>query len=105
MFIHLQGFCFRDPVSLQVIRFTDFSESCFAGSEIPDPVNLTNAFALHTLVLAELKLLEAALLDERNQKFVLLSESCIPIHPPEVVYAQVPLQNLSVLSKTVLGPS
>ena len=54
-----------------------------------DPVNVTNAFALHTLVVAEMKLLETALKEERNQKFILLSESCIPIHPPEVIYAQV----------------
>jgi len=62
--------------------------SLFSGLEVKDPANLTNAFALHTLIMAEMKLLEAALKEERNQKFVLLSESCIPIHPPEVVYAQ-----------------
>lgn len=64
------------------------SDSIFSGLQVSDPINCTNAFALHVLVLAELKLLETALKDPRNQKFILLSESCIPVHPPEVVYAQ-----------------
>jgi len=51
-------------------------------------VNCTNGFALHTLIEAELKLLKAALREQRNFKFVLLSEACTPIHPPEVIYAQ-----------------
>lgn len=64
------------------------SSSLFSGLEISNPVNCTNGFALHTLIAAELRLLEAALKDDRNQKFVLLSEACAPIHPPEVIYAQ-----------------
>lgn len=68
--------------------YTFPANSLFSGLQIADPVNCTNAFALHTLVLAELKLLTEALKDPRNQKFVLLSEACVPVHPPEVVYAQ-----------------
>ena len=73
-------------MSVRLVGMTGWVGS---GLEVKNPVNLTNAFALHTLVMAEMKLLEAALKDERNQKFILLSESCIPIHPPEVIYAQV----------------
>lgn len=51
-------------------------------------MNCTNAFALHILVLAEFKLFGMALEDQRNQKFVLLSPACVPVQPPEVVYAQ-----------------
>lgn len=63
--------------------------SLFSGREVPDAVNLTNAFALHSLIAAEIKILQEALKDPRNQKFVLLSPSCIPVQPPEVVYAQL----------------
>lgn len=68
--------------------YTFPEDSLFSGLQVADPVNCTNGFALHTLVLAEFKLLAEALKDPRNQKFVLLSEACVPVHPPEVVYAQ-----------------
>ncbi|GMH35666.1 hypothetical protein BSKO_03534 [Bryopsis sp. KO-2023] len=68
--------------------YTFPEDSLFSGLQVADPVNCTNGFALHTLVLAEFKLLAQALKDPRNQKFVLLSEACVPVHPPEVVYAQ-----------------
>jgi hypothetical protein len=53
--------------------------------------------AQHTLPLsrslaqaeAERRLLKAALEDPRNQRFVLLSESCAPLYPPQVVYLQL----------------
>ena len=34
-------------------------------------------------------LMAAALLDASNAKMVLLSESCIPLYPPAVVYQQL----------------
>ena len=38
---------------------------------------------------AERRLLRAALQDPRNQRFVLLSESCAPLYPPHVIYLQL----------------
>ncbi len=38
---------------------------------------------------AERRLLKAALENPRNQRFVLLSESCTPLYPPQVVYLQL----------------
>lgn len=88
----------QDYFSIYVHATAGFSfpsTSLFSGLEIPDPINVTNAFALHTLVMAEMKLIGAALKDKRNHKFVLLSESCIPVHPPEVVYAQIIFESKS----------
>ena len=38
---------------------------------------------------AELALLEAALADPLNAKLVLLSDSSVPLYPPQVVWAQL----------------
>ncbi len=38
---------------------------------------------------AELILLRTALVDPRNQRFVLLSETCVPLYPAAVVWAQL----------------
>lgn len=38
---------------------------------------------------AERRLLFAALADLRNQRFVLLSETCTPLYPPHVLYSQL----------------
>ena len=46
---------------------------------------------------AERILLKAALQREGNQRFVLLSEHCLPLYPPGALYAQLVLENLSRL--------
>ena len=46
-------------------------------------------FAQFVLVEAQVKLLEEALKDALNEKFVMLSETAIPIHRPEIVYLQL----------------
>ena len=38
---------------------------------------------------AERNLIGAALVDELNERFVLLSESCIPLYPAALVWAQL----------------
>ena len=38
---------------------------------------------------AEVNLIEAALRDARNERFVLLSESCIPLYPALLVWAEL----------------
>lgn len=63
--------------------------SLFAGREIRDRVNTTNGYAQHVLVQAELALLQAALEDPTNQRFLLVSDQSIPIYPPEVLYAEL----------------
>eukprot|EP01025_Chloroclados_australasicus_P050004 TRINITY_DN5712_c0_g2_i1.p1 TRINITY_DN5712_c0_g2~~TRINITY_DN5712_c0_g2_i1.p1 ORF type:complete len:783 (+),score=57.11 TRINITY_DN5712_c0_g2_i1:271-2619(+) len=63
--------------------------SIFEGREVSPRVNTTKAFAQHDMVEAEVALLRFALQDPRNHKFVLVSENCIPLHPPEILWAQL----------------
>lgn len=60
--------------------------SLFSGLELPEVlrVNTTQAYAQHAVAQAELALLRAALFDRSNVKFVLVSDSSIPIYQPEV---------------------
>ena len=44
---------------------------------------------------AEILLLRAALEDPANARFVLLSETCVPLYPAPVVWAQLQGQNRS----------
>ena len=46
-------------------------------------------FANPSLVTAHKLLLRAALEDERNSMFVLVSEACIPLHHPALFWAQL----------------
>lgn len=46
-------------------------------------------FAQPSLVSAYKLLLEAALQDRRNSMFLLVSETCIPLHHPALVWAQL----------------
>lgn len=41
------------------------------------------------LVDATKALLRAALLEESNKKLMLLSESCVPLYPPALIYQQL----------------
>ncbi|GAB4823196.1 hypothetical protein N2152v2_010242 [Parachlorella kessleri] len=61
--------------------------SLFAGHEIPERVLVR--WGQSTELLAEVLLVQAALGDPLNQRFVLLSESCIPLYPVATVYAQL----------------
>ena len=61
--------------------------SLFAGHEVACRRRVE--WGNHTVVEAERALLRAALADPANQRFVLLSESCLPLHPAAVVYAQL----------------
>eukprot|EP00210_Caulerpa_lentillifera_P004880 g4657.t1 len=63
--------------------------SIFYRKEVEERVDTKTGWGTFKLVEAELSLIRAALKDKRNKKFVLLSESCIPLHPPEVIYAQI----------------
>lgn len=47
------------------------------------------AWGSHDLVIAARTLLEAAYADPLNQRFILLSESGIPLYPAAAVYTQL----------------
>ena len=44
------------------------------------------AWGSHALVVAARELLREALKDPHNQKFILLSETAVPVYPPSVIY-------------------
>ena len=52
---------------------------------------------------AERRLLEAALAEAANQRFLLASESCTPIYPPHVVYAEALAAGRSRVDACKLG--
>ena len=51
--------------------------------------SITPAWGQPTLIMAERLLLQKALQDKDNQRFVLLSESCIPLYSPQLIYQQL----------------
>ena len=63
------------------------SISPFHGRELPLHINTT--WGTFDIVDATKALLRAALLDPANAKMALLSESCVPLYPPTVVYQQL----------------
>lgn len=50
---------------------------------------------------AERLLIAAALGEDANQRFVLLSESCLPLYPAPLVWAQLVWQSLSRIDACV----
>ncbi len=62
-------------------------DSLFYGTELPVHVKAT--WGGFDLVDATKALLRAALLDESNKKLMLLSESCVPLYPPALIYQQL----------------
>lgn len=68
-------------------NFTYTRHSIFFGREVPNRVKVQ--WAQWSVAEAERRLLQAALLDDAaNQRFMLLSESCAPLYPPHVVWAE-----------------
>lgn len=61
--------------------------SLFAGHEVA--CRHAVEWGNHSVIDAERALLRAALADPANHRFALLSESCVPLHPAPVVYAQL----------------
>lgn len=57
-----------------------------------------------SMVDAERALLRAALQDPANQRFVLLSETCIPLHPAPLVYLQLVTEPVSRIDTSRWGP-
>ncbi|CAL8469170.1 g8711 [Coccomyxa elongata] len=76
VYVHTQpGFAGFPPTSL------------FHGTELPVHVKAT--WGGFDLVDATKALLRAALLEESNKKLMLLSESCVPLYPPALIYQQL----------------
>ena len=63
--------------------------SLFAGRELPPEQRVVTKWGDHALTDAARAMLAAAYANPRNQKFMLLSESDVPLYSPHVVYAQV----------------
>ena len=61
--------------------------SLFEGRVIAERVNVT--WGTFALVEATRALMRAALQDPANRKLVLLSESGVPLYPPDTLYAQL----------------
>lgn len=59
-------------------------DSLFSGCELPVRLNTTRGYAQHVLAEAGALLLAAALSDPLNAKFVLVSDTSIPLYPPQV---------------------
>ncbi|KAI3426374.1 hypothetical protein D9Q98_008746 [Chlorella vulgaris] len=62
-------------------------DSLFAGREVEGGV--TARWGNHSMIDAERALLQAALADPLNQRFVLLSETCIPVYSGPAVHSQL----------------
>lgn len=62
-------------------------QSVFSGRVIPE--RTSTAYASPSLVTAMRLLLRAALSNHRNDKFVLLSESCLPLYHPALLWTQL----------------
>ena len=80
--------------------------SLFHGLEIP--VHIKASWGGFELVDIAKALFGAALQDPANQKMVLLSESCLPLYPPTLTYAQLisePKSRINACSNEVLGLS
>lgn len=59
-------------------------DSLLSGCELPVRLNTTGGYAQHVLAEAAALLLTAALSDPLNAKFVLISDTSIPLYPPQV---------------------
>ena len=63
--------------------------SVFYGRELPQAKRVLTAWGQHSLVDAAKALLAAALVNPRNQRFFLISESTLPLYSPLLWYSQV----------------
>jgi hypothetical protein len=60
------------------------SSSIFSGTELRVRLNTTQGYAQHVLAEAGVLLLRAALQDASNVQFVMVSDTSIPLYPPQV---------------------
>ena len=77
--------CIRRSLTVQRAGFP--ADSLFFGTELP--VHVKASWGGFDLVDATKALLRAALANERNKKLMLVSESCIPLYPPTLIYQEL----------------
>ena len=77
------------------INHTISNHSIFAGRQLLELQDTTYGYAQHALVDAMVLLLKAALAEPENVKFVMISDTSVPLYPPEVVYAQLVVEEKS----------
>ncbi|CAD7696935.1 unnamed protein product [Ostreobium quekettii] len=77
--------------------------SLFRGRRIRNPADTSYSFAQFALVEAQLRMMAEALEDPLNEKFVMLSESAIPLYRPEIVYLQLVHESKSRVNACKLG--
>ncbi|KAI3432241.1 hypothetical protein D9Q98_003802 [Chlorella vulgaris] len=71
-------------------NFTGYAPgSLLYGRELGAPERVATKWGSHSLVDAAEALMAAALRNPRNQKFLILSESDLPLYSPEVMYQQL----------------
>lgn len=75
-------------------------DSLLSGCELPVRLNTTGGYAQHVLAEAAALLLTAALSDPLNAKFVLISDTSIPLYPPQV---RSRMANECIVALTTLG--
>ena len=73
----------------------------FYGRDIVDRVHVE--WGTFSVVAALKNLLHAALEDPRNQKFMLLSESGIPLYPAETLWVELMVEEKSRVNACELG--
>jgi Core-2/I-Branching enzyme len=71
------------------------SDSVFYGREIPREFRVHTVWGTHTIIDATRALLAAALTNPRAEKFVLMSESDVPLYSPMALYTQTMAESKS----------
>ena len=72
------------------VNFPGFpKESAFHGRELPREFRVQTVWGTHTIIDATRALLAAALTNPRAEKFVLMSESDVPLYSPMALYTQM----------------
>ena len=69
--------------------------SVFYKRELPASERLVTKWGHHSTTEVTRRMIKAALQDPLNQRFVQLSESCIPMYPPAMVHQQLTLDPVS----------
>ncbi|KAK9787631.1 hypothetical protein WJX73_008336 [Symbiochloris irregularis] len=70
-------------------------KSPFYGRIIPDELRIQTGWGEHSTTEVVRRMLRLALRDPLNQRFLLVSETCIPLYPPTVLYASLMADNVS----------
>lgn len=70
-------------------------DSVFYGREIPREFRVSTVWGTHTIIDATRALLAAALTNPRAEKFVLMSESDVPLYSPMALYTQIMAESRS----------